>query len=173
VVRVGNILSQLGDHTRALAYYRRARGLFAVEAEKDPGHLWKRGGLIEAHASICATMAHLARHDQVLPACAETSTLIEQTPVVPTNAVIRASLARSYVTMAGGLTWLAAQPGSSRDQRVAYQRSARDMLQQSAAIWADMSRLAMLTPADDAEAATVARALRDAEAGLVRLTKAN
>jgi non-specific serine/threonine protein kinase/serine/threonine-protein kinase len=173
VARIGDMLSQLGDHTRALGYYRRARGLFAIEAGKDPDNLWKRGGLIEAHASMCATMARLARHDEVLPACAETSTLIEQTPVEPTNAVIRASLARSYVTMARGLTWLAAQPGTSREQSVAYQRSARDMLQQSAAIWADMSRLAMLTSADDAEAATVARALRDAEAGLVRLTKAN
>ena len=173
LTRVGNMLSQLGDHAQALGYYRRARTEFAKDVSGDPGNLWKRGGLIEVDASICATLAHLARHEDVLPACGKASTLIEQTSVEPTNAVIRASLARSYVTMASGLTWLAAQPAVPQERRLAYQRSATNMLQRSAAIWADMSRLAMLTSADDAEAATVTRALRDAEAGLRRLTKAS
>ncbi len=173
LTRIGNMLSQLGDHAQALGYYRRARAEFAKDVSGDPGNLWKRGGLIEVDASICASLAHLAQHEDVLPACAKASTLIEETSVEPTNAVIRATLARSYVTMASGLTWLAAQPTVPKAQRLAYQRSATDMLQRSAAIWADMSRLAMLTSADDVEAETVTRALRDAEAGLRRLTKAS
>jgi serine/threonine protein kinase/tetratricopeptide (TPR) repeat protein len=170
LIRVGNILDRLGDHEQSLSYYDRAHAIFIAEVEADPENLWKRGGLIEVQAFACASLARLARHAAASAACSNAVTLIEQTTVEPTNAVVRASLARSYKTMADGYIALSADRRSSQDQRLEFARAAQEMYQESVAIWSDMSAREMLTASDDKEAAAVSRSLRDAEAALHVLT---
>jgi serine/threonine protein kinase/tetratricopeptide (TPR) repeat protein len=165
-MRVGNMLAQLGEYDQALDYYGRALAIFVELVKADPSNLWKRGGLIEAHASTCAAYARLARHDAARTSCAEATRLIEQTKVEPTNAIIRASLARSYTAMAGGYLGLSRDARSSPAQQLAYLRSARDLYAKSVAIWADMRALGMLTSHDEEEAAAVSRALAETEAVL-------
>jgi hypothetical protein len=89
--------------------------------------------------------------------------MIEQTTVEPTNAVIRASFARSYTAMADAFVALAGDTRSSTDQRRAFTRTARDLYRKSVAIWADMRRLAMLTSNDEDEAGAVTKSLATVE----------
>jgi serine/threonine protein kinase/tetratricopeptide (TPR) repeat protein len=164
LLRIGNLLARLGDHEQALGYYGRAETIGAREVAADPGNLWKRGGLIETRAFTCAALARLARHAALADTCGGTVTMIVQTTVEPTNAVVRASFARSYSAMADGYVALAGDRRSSPDQRRAYTREARDLYRKSVAIWSDMRRLGMLTEHDEAEAGPVATSLAAAEA---------
>lgn len=166
LLRVGNTLDRLGDHQQALGYYQRAHAIVADQVKADPGNLWKRGGLIEVRAFTCAALAALARHTAASAACDDAVRLIEHTSVEPTNAVIRAALARSYKTMADAYLAAAAETRSPRDQRLSYARAAVEMYQKSVAIWSDMATRDMLTESDDEEAAAVSGSLRDAEAVL-------
>ena len=159
LMRIGDVLARLGEDEQALVHYRRAESLSAREAAADPGNLWKRGGLIEVRASTCAALARLARHADLAGACGGTAGLIEETAVEPTNAVIRASLARSYTAMANGYAGLAGDRRSSPEQQRAYRETARAHYRKSVAIWSDMKRLGMLTSHDDEEAAAVTKAL--------------
>jgi non-specific serine/threonine protein kinase/serine/threonine-protein kinase len=166
LMRVGNVLARLGEHQEALAHYRRAEALSAREVAADPQNLWKRGGLIETRAYTCAALAGLARHAELSDVCGRTAAMIEQTTVEPTNAVVRASLARSYTAMADAYVGLARDRRSAGDQRRSYLGTARTLYQKSMAIWADMRRLGMLESQDEDEAGAVARSLAGAEAAL-------
>jgi len=172
LLRVGNMLDRLGDHQQALGYYQRAHAIVVDQVKADPVNLWKRAGLIEVQAFTCAALAALAKHGAASAACDDAVKLIEQTTVEPTNAVIRASQARSYKTMADGYIALSADKRSSRDQQLEFARAARDMYQKSVAIWSDMSARDMLTESDDEEAAAVSTFLGDAEASLRKFTAA-
>ena len=168
LLRVGNTLASLGEHERALTYYRRAEVTSAVEVAADPTNLWTRGGLIEIQAFTCASLVSLGRHADERK-CGETTTLIDETQVEPTNAVIRASLARSLTVMARAFASAGEARGASRRDRLHRWQVARSMYRKSVAIWADMSRLGMLTSSDDEEAAEVSKRLDTAEAALRRL----
>lgn len=170
LVRVGNMLDRLGDHGQALDYYDRAHGNLAADVAGDPGNSWKRGMLIDVQAARCAALTRLARHAAAPAVCADTETLIEQTSVEPTNAVIRASLARSYKTMADAFVAAAVESVTPLDQRLSRAQAAVGMYQRSVAIWSDMSSLDMLTEADEQEAAAVSASLRDAETAVRGLT---
>jgi non-specific serine/threonine protein kinase/serine/threonine-protein kinase len=172
MLRVGNMLDRLGDHQQAVSYYERAHAILATQVGADPGNLWKRGGLIEVQAYTCAALTALAMHAAASAACDEAVQLIEQTSVEPTNAVIRASLARSYKTMADALITAAAERGSPTDQRVRYAYAAREMYEKSVAIWSDMATRGMLTESDDEEAAAVSASFRNAATALTKLTAA-
>jgi hypothetical protein len=115
-------------------------------------------------------LTRLARHAAAPAVCADTETLIEQTSVEPTNAVIRASLARSYKTMADAFVAAAVESATPLDQRLSRAQAAVGMYQRSVAIWSDMSSLDMLTEADEQEAAAVSASLRDAETAVRGLT---
>jgi eukaryotic-like serine/threonine-protein kinase len=166
LVRVGNMLDRLGEHGEALGYYRRARALLAKDVGADPEDLYKRGGLIEVEAYSCAALARLAQYSSASAACDSAVGLIERTRVEPTNAVIRAALARSYVTMADAFLAVSGEEEPSRDQRLAHAHRAREMYREAVEIWSDMSARDMLTEADDAEAAAVSRSLGNAEAAI-------
>jgi non-specific serine/threonine protein kinase/serine/threonine-protein kinase len=168
LMRVGNLLAKLGDHEQALGYYRRAEALSAREVAADPGNLWKRAALIEVRASTCASLAGLARHAALPEACGGAVTNIEQTTVEPSNAVVRASLARSCTAIADAYVRLAGDRRSSSEQRLSYTHAARGLYEKSVAIWADMRRLAMLTASDEAEADAVAKSLAATGAALAR-----
>jgi tetratricopeptide (TPR) repeat protein len=170
MVRVGNMLAMLGEREEALGYYRRAQAIFADEVEADPRNTWKRAGLIEIHAFTCAALAGLAQHAAASAACDEAVVLIDETSVEPTNAVIRASLARSYKAMADGYIGISADRRSSHRQQLHYARAAHGMYQKSVAIWSDMAVRGMLTSSDDEEAAAVAGSLQNAEVALRNLT---
>jgi tetratricopeptide (TPR) repeat protein len=170
LLRVGNMLDRLGDHQQALGYYHRAHAILVDDVEADPGNLWRRAGLIEVQASTCAALVRLAKHTAASATCGDAVRLIEQTTVEPTNAVIRASLARSYKAMADAYVAASMVKRSSRDQRLGYARGAREMYQKSVAIWSDMAARGMLTESDDAEAALVSRSLRDADSALHAVT---
>ena len=170
VVRVGNMLDRLGDHDQALDYYDRAHGFLAADVAGDPENSWKRGALIEVQASRCAALTRLGRHAEAPAVCAETETLIKETSVEPTNAVIRAALARSYKAMADAFVAPAVKSASPPEQRLGLAQAAVGMYQRSVAIWSDMSRLNMLTDADEQEAAAVSASLRDAETAVRGLT---
>lgn len=170
LVRVGNMLDRLGDHRQALDYYDRAHTILFEDVEGDPGNLWKRGGLIEIQASRCAALTRLARDADASAACADAESLIEQTRVEPTNAIIRAALARSYKTIADASVAAAGESASPVDRRVRQARAAVGMYRKSVAIWSDMAALDMLTEADDQEAAAVSESLRDAESAVRLLT---
>jgi hypothetical protein len=114
-------------------------------------------------ASRCAALTRLSRHGAAAAVCTDAETLIEQTGVEPTNAVIRAVLARSYKAMADASVAAAGERDSSPDRRVRQARAAVGMYQKSVAIWSDMGDLDMLTEADDQEAAAVSESLRNAE----------
>jgi non-specific serine/threonine protein kinase/serine/threonine-protein kinase len=164
LLRVGNVLARLGRHDEALAYYRRAEVTTAAEAAADRENLWARGGLIETRAFMCASLVSLGRHGEE-GTCVETRRLIDGTKVEPTNAVIRASLARSLSVMADAFASAAPRASSPSERRRRWQ-NAHAMYEQSVAIWADMSRLGMLTSSDDEEAAVVARSLTAATSAL-------
>jgi tetratricopeptide (TPR) repeat protein len=170
LVRVGNVLARLGEHEQALVYYRRAETLSEREVAADPENLWKRGALIETRAFTCAALAGMGRHGPLAQACGGTAAMIEETTVEPTNAVLRAAFARSYTAMADAYGTLAGDRRSSSGQRRSYSRTARDLYRKSVAIWADMRRLGMLTPHDEAEAAVVATSLTRTEAALGKET---
>ena len=170
MVRVGNMLATLGEREEALGYYRRAQTITADEVAADPRNTWKRAGFIEIHAFTCAALAGLAQHAAASAACDEAVGLIDETTVEATNAVIRASLARSYKAMADGYIGLSADKRSSRNQQLHYARAAHDMYQKGVAIWSDMAARGMLTSSDDEEAAAVSESLRNAEVALRNLT---
>jgi non-specific serine/threonine protein kinase/serine/threonine-protein kinase len=172
LLRVGNMLDRLGDHEQALGYYRRANSILATQVDADPGNLWKRAGLIEVQAYTCAALTALAMHAAASAARDEAVGLIEQTSVEPTNAVIRASFARSYKTMADAFITAAAERRLPADQRVQYARAAQGLYKKSVAIWSDMAARGMLTESDDVEAAAVSASLRNAETALTKLTAA-
>ena len=165
LLRVGNVLARLGEHERAITYYRRAEVSSAAEVASDPTNLWTRGGQIEIQAFTCASLVSLGRHADERK-CAETTRLVDETQVEPTNAVIRASLARSLTVMAAAFAAAAEARGVSRQDRQHRLQMARAMFQKSVAIWTDMSRLGMLTASDDEEAAAVARGLDAVERAL-------
>ena len=169
MVRVGNQLVTLGEREKALGYYRRAQAITANEVESDPENIWKRAALIEIHAFSCVALAGLAQHEAASAACDEALQLIDATTVEPTNAIIRASLARSYKAMADGFMGLCADQRSSRDQQLHYARAALDMYRESVAIWTDMGGRGMLTSSDDEEAATVVAAMHNSEFTLQNL----
>jgi hypothetical protein len=126
--------------------------------------------LIDLQASQCAALTRLARHAAAPAVCADTEALIEQTSVEPTNAVIRAALARSYKSMADAFVAAAVDSASPPDQRLSHAQAAVGMYQKSVAIWSDMSGLDMLTEADEQEAAAVSVSLRDAETAVRTLS---
>jgi serine/threonine protein kinase/tetratricopeptide (TPR) repeat protein len=167
LLRIGNVLAALGEHDRALTYYRRAEVSSAAEVAADPTNLWTRGALIEIQAYTCASLISLGRHADERK-CLETEAMIEQTTVEPTNAVIRASLARSLTVMARAFAAAAETRGVSPADRVHRLQMARGKYGKAVAIWADMSRLGMLTSSDDAEAADVVKGLEATEAALRR-----
>jgi serine/threonine protein kinase/tetratricopeptide (TPR) repeat protein len=167
LLRIGNVLAALGEHERAITYYRRAEVSSAAEVAADPTNLWTRGGLIEIQAYTCASLISLGRHADERK-CLETEAMIDQTTVEPTNAVIRASLARSLTVMARAFAAAAETRGASPADRVHRLQMARAMYRKGVAIWADMSRLGMLTSSDDAEAAEVSKGLAATEAALRR-----
>jgi serine/threonine protein kinase/tetratricopeptide (TPR) repeat protein len=167
LLRIGNVLARLGEHERALAYYRRAEAATAADSAADPENLWTRGGLIESRAFMCASLVSLGRYGEE-GKCAETRQLIDATKVEPTNAVIRASLARSLTVMADAFAAAGTRAQSAAESRRLTQ-SAQDLYRKSVAIWADMSRLGMLTPSDDEEAALVSRSLDASNSALARL----
>jgi hypothetical protein len=164
------MLDRLGDHGQALDYYDRAHGILAADVAGDPGNSWKRGALIEVQASRCAALTRFARQVAAPAVCADTVTLIGQTNVEPTNAVVRAALARSYKTMADAFIATAIDNATPLDQRLGQAQAAVGMYQKSVAIWSDMSDLDMLTEADEQEAATVAASLRDGETAVQALS---
>ncbi len=168
LLRIGNMLTRLDEHERALAYYRRAEVSSAAEAAADPANLWTRGGLIEVRAFTCASLIALRRLAEEVT-CRQTETMIDETPVEPTNAVIRASLARSLTVMAGALARAADARAVSPRQRLQRWQMARGMYRKSVAIWAEMSKLGMLTSSDDHEAAQVSKGLEAAETALRNL----
>jgi non-specific serine/threonine protein kinase/serine/threonine-protein kinase len=170
MVRVGSMLDRLGDHGQALDYYNRAHRILAADVVGDPGNSWKRGMLIDVQASRCAALTRLARQTAVPAVCAHTETLIEETSVEPTNAVIRAALARSYTKMADAFVAAAVESASPPEQRLSRAQAAVGMYRKSVAIWSDMSGLDMLTEADEHEAAAVYASLRDAETAVQDLT---
>lgn len=170
LVRVGNMLDLLGEHDNALAHYRRARQVIATEVRADPADLWKRAALIEIEAYSCAALTRLARQAAAGDACKAAVGMIEDTRVEPTNAVIRAALARSYVKMADAFLAVSAAKRLGHDWRLEQARAAREMYQKAVTIWSDMSARDMLTESDDAEAATVSRSLADARAAVRNLT---
>jgi serine/threonine protein kinase/tetratricopeptide (TPR) repeat protein len=167
LLRIGNVLARLGEHEQALTYYRRAEVSSAAEYAADQTNLWTRGGMIEIQAFTCASLVSLGRHADERK-CAETTRLIDDTQVEPTNAVIRASLARSLTVMADAFAGAAGARGVTSGDRLHRLQMARAMYQKSVAIWADMSRLGMLTSSDDVEAAGVASGLEAVEAALRR-----
>ena len=166
LVRVGNMLDRLGDHRQALDYYDRAHPILADDVEGDPGNLWKRAGLIELQAYRCAALTKLARDADAPAICADAESLIEQTRVEPTNAIIRAAFARSYKTMADASVTAAGERASPADRRLRQAQSAVAMYRKSVAIWSDMAGLDMLTEADDREAAAVSESLKSAESAV-------
>jgi non-specific serine/threonine protein kinase/serine/threonine-protein kinase len=168
VLRVGIMLARLGDHEQALRYFRRAEAIAAEDVKADPENLWERGALIEIRASTCAALVRLAR-PSAASTCAETARLIEETIVEPTNAVVRAAIARSYTAMADANTEAAADRRSPVTRQLACRRTARDFYRKSVAIWSDMAARGMLTSSDDEEAAAVSRSLQDTEAALRQL----
>jgi serine/threonine protein kinase/tetratricopeptide (TPR) repeat protein len=170
LVRVGNTLDRLGDPRQALDYYDRAQAVLIDDLAKDSGNLWKRAGLIEVQAARCAALTRLARHAAAAAVCADAVTLIERTSVEPTNAVIRAALARSYKAMADAYVAASAEAGSPADQRLGQARAAVESYRKSVAIWSDMAALDMLTEADDQEAAAVSASLDGAETAVRVLT---
>ena len=134
----------------------------------DPASLWDRATLIEIRAHTCAALVRLARASAA-SRCAETTRLIDETTVEPTNAVVRAALARSYTAMADAHAEAAAAARSPAVRRLTHGRTARDLYQKSVTIWSDMAARGMLTSSDDEEAAAVARALAGSETVLRRL----
>jgi tetratricopeptide (TPR) repeat protein len=170
LMRVGNMLDRLGEHQQALGYYRRAQEGFVAEVQADPQNLWSRGGLIEVEAATCVSLAKTAQHAAARATCAEALSLIEQTAVEPTNAVIRAALAGSYATMADGYMAAAVDQRSSRVQKLGYAEAARELYRRSVAIWSDMSARNMLGERDDATAAAASRSLAAAETAVRTLT---
>ena len=171
LLRIGNVLARLGEHDRALTYYRRAEATSAIDAAADPTNLWTRAGLIEIQAFTCASLVSLVRHGGEAK-CAETMTMIDETEVEPTNAVIRASLARSLTVMAGAFAGAAEAGGIAPVERRRRWQVARTMYRKSVDIWAGMGKLGMLTASDDDEAALVSKGLEAAEAALRRWGKA-
>jgi tetratricopeptide (TPR) repeat protein len=168
LMRVGNMLAELRDYEQALGYYRRAEAIFAEEVKADPSNSWTRGGLIEVRAFTCVALAGLARHAAASTVCGQATRLIEETKVEPTNAVIRASLARSYTAMADAYVRLARDKRSSPAQQLSYMRGAREMYGKSVVIWSDMRALSMLTSHDEEEAAAVSKSFAEADAALSR-----
>jgi serine/threonine protein kinase/tetratricopeptide (TPR) repeat protein len=168
LLRIGTVLARLGEHERALTYYRRAEVTSATEAAADASNLWISAGLIEIQAFTCASLVSLGRQGAE-PKCNETVVAIDRTEVEPTNAIIRASLARSLTVMADAFAGAARASGVSRAERLRRLLAARAMFQKAVAIWADMARLGMLTSSDDAEAATVSKGLEATEAALQAL----
>ena len=167
VLRIGNVLARLGEHERALEYYRRAEVTSTAVATADPTNLWSRGGLIEIRAFMCASLVTLGRPGDGA-GCAETVRMIDRTKVEPTNAVIRASLARSLTVMADAFAGAARTRTAAGPDRLQQWETARAMYRKSVAIWADMAARGMLTPSDDEEAALVSKGLATAEAALGR-----
>ena len=167
VLRIGAILARLGEHERALEYYRKAEVTSSAMAAADPSNLWSRGGLIEIRAFMCASMVTLGRAGGAA-GCADTVGMIDGTEVEPTNAVIRASLARSLTVMADAFAAAGRRAAAGPDRLQRWQ-TARAMYRKSVAIWADMAARGMLTSSDDEEAALVSKGLETAETALRRL----
>ena len=163
LVRVGNVLDRLGDHERALHYYRRA-ARFSSKMWSRSENLWKRGGLIEVRAFTCAALAGLARHAAACAACDGAAKLIAQT-----TSTDQCSGPRFVGPELHGhgrrVRGLSADERSS-PSNVRLHAGRAGIYQKSVAIWSDMAARDMLTEADDEEAAAVSKSLRDAEAAL-------
>jgi non-specific serine/threonine protein kinase/serine/threonine-protein kinase len=170
LLRIGNVLVRLGRYGQALEYYGDARAIAVEGVEADPQDLWKRAGLIEVEAATCAALTTLARPVQAIAACNRAVALIDQTAVEPTNAIIRASLARSYAAMADSSLSAVAHEHASREQRLAHARQAQELFAKAAAIWGDMSSRGMLGDEDNAEVAALAESLESAGTALRTLS---
>jgi eukaryotic-like serine/threonine-protein kinase len=158
LVRIGNVLDELGEPRRALAYYERARAILVRDVALDPTDLWKRGGLVEVEAFSCAALTRLAQHDRASGACAAASKLIEETPVDPGTVIVRASAARSYAKMGDASLAAAEDARLPHERRLAYAAAARHHYRGAGRIWDDMAARGLLGDRDRPAAVAVSRA---------------
>ena len=165
-IRIGDMLAKLGDFQEALANYRKCLDLRGEDVKADPSNLWKRASLIEAHAKTAKTLAKMPEPDAALAMCRETLSLMEKTPVEPTNAAVRGFFADTYVDLAEAYSALASGNDGAATNRKEQRQIACDMYRRSLEILNDMRNRAILSAADAAKPEAITRKISECDSAL-------
>jgi tetratricopeptide (TPR) repeat protein/tRNA A-37 threonylcarbamoyl transferase component Bud32 len=148
LIRIGDMRTALGDNRQALISYRRSRVLRAADVEKDPANLWKRTSLVDADSKLAKMLAVTGQFSDALEIVKTTSSLMERTPVEPSNASIRSAFADAYADLGQAYVLIASSRGAGRDAKADHWRSARDLYGRSHAILRDLRERGLLTAID-------------------------
>jgi tetratricopeptide (TPR) repeat protein len=154
--RLGYLLAEAGRYEVAFSHYRQSLGEYEQMEADSSEDQYLRFGAILARAGVGEMQAHLGEHAAAVAESTRAIALLDGIAPDPASGA-RSSLrgqvymrvAETYATLGGP----------------AHRRTARDLYEQSLAVWQDMQKRGILTAEDRTKPAELTRALERLEKG--------
>jgi len=154
---IGDELGTVGEFSDALVRYRKSVALRAEDVKADPSNPWKRADLIDSEAKMAKMLAKTDDFAAALRICAETLSLIDTSPVAPTNGLSRSEVATACANLGEAYATIASNSKRPSHDRSEHSRIAYKMYQRSFDILQDMRNRGILTSEDKCKLELVSR----------------
>jgi tetratricopeptide (TPR) repeat protein len=164
--RIGDLLADSGDHTQALSYHHRALEMWEKISADAPPDVYVRARLIRARANIGQLHAKLGERSGALEQCATARSLLNEKVDPAANAALLVLNGEAYIYLGQAYSALASFPKIAPHEGREHWRTARNMYQQSLAIWNDLRSRGTLAGDDASKPEQAARELARCDAAI-------